>query len=50
MAVCINCGKDVAINYHTIWTKRKTKHYICFDCAYKSTKGYQNARNSKKSV
>lgn len=49
MAICIECQKD-KLDVYEIVTRRKTKHYICRECANKSSprrKEVDHADNNK---
>ena len=50
MPVCIECKKDVLVDYQTIGTKRKTEIVICNACLEQQRKEARRARNNQKSI
>jgi len=51
MPICRDCNKDVAGNFQTIETRRKTKIIICNECLAKyKRKEVNSANNSSEPV
>lgn len=49
MPECIECKREVLINYQTIKTKRNTTIYVCDKCLNKNKRGeVASARHSEK--
>lgn len=49
MAICVECNREILINYQTIETKRGSKVIICDECMKKYRRS-DSARDSKKPV
>ncbi len=50
MAICRECGKDWALDYQEIQTKRKTKVIICNQCLREMQEEAKRARDSQKPI
>ena len=50
MPVCIECNRDVLVDYQTISTKRNTKVVICNACVEKQRKEARRARDNQKPI
>lgn len=50
MPVCIECNRDVLVDYQTIGTKRNTNVVICNACVEKQRKEARRARDNQKPI